>query len=172
MNSPIPNKSPVFGTYIINPITNRKIKVGGAAYNNLPNKMVVYTLKGTKKLVIHRMKSPGSPKRMSSGKKMKSPISKRKIEVGGKAYKDLYSGIIDTKHSPNKNKCKKYAYVPKELLCGLKCDTNSCYPVNSIKRYSAAYSYSKKYLGNSPKGKCIRKCADDIKKNILDSSCV
>lgn len=94
---------------------------------------------------------------------MRSPTTGRRISSGSTAYRQLYSGIVDLNQAPHRGMCKEYPYVPDEFLCGKKCMADSCYPVNSSKRYTAAYGYSKKYYGNNPKGKCIRKCADKIK---------
>jgi len=155
-------------------MTGRKIKVGGAAYARLPAGTRVKTPTG-KTVVVHKKKRsarPSSPlpkkgyrrySQLKLGKQVRSPTTGRKISVGSAAYRQLYSGVVDLKQSPHRGLCRQYPYVPDEFLCGKKCSANSCYPVNSSKRYAAAYGYSRKYYGNSPKGKCIRKCADKIK---------
>jgi hypothetical protein len=93
--------------------------------------------------------------------KVVNPETGRLIEVGGPTWRRLNSpeGV-----SPKKRgSCKKYPHVSDEFLCGPRCGVDACYPVNSARRYASAYGYSRKYLGDSPKGRCIRSCADKLK---------
>ena len=175
--------SPKTGTKVVNPMTGRTIKAGGAAYARLPAGTRVHSPSGKTYVVRrssrHRSARPSSPlpkkgyvrySGLKLGKKVKSPTTGREISEGSTAYRQLYSGVVNLKKSPNKGKCKSYPYVPKDMLCGVKCNTGSCYPVNSGKRYAAAHGYSTKYLGDSPKGRCIRKCADGVKAKYGDDA--
>jgi len=172
--------SPRKGSKVINPMTGREITVGGAAYERLPIGTRVLSPRGKKTYVVRkssRRVTPSSPlprkgyvhyDSLKLGKKVRNPRSGRRISIGSSTYRALYSGIVDLDQSPNTGKCRQYPYIPEKFLCGKNCGTSSCYPVNSGKRYAAAHGYSNKYLGNSPKGRCIRKCADKIKSKYED----
>ena len=116
--------SPKTGTKVVNPMTGRTIKAGGAAYARLPAGTRVHSPSGKTYVVRrssrHRSARPSSPlpkkgyvrySGLKLGKKVKSPTTGREISEGSTAYRQLYSGVVNLKKSPNKGKCKSYPLV-------------------------------------------------------------